>query len=144
MSDETGWRVYFWVAGFESPSEVATILGVKATESWRKGDIFQGGAIRPDSAWTLSVDSGYGPSLEDRLARLVSALEDLAEGIAVTQRRFRTGINVVAYLVEANPGFHLSHDLLARLNRLQISVDFDLYCLNENAGSAAGETDTPE
>jgi hypothetical protein len=130
MITETGYRAYFWVSGFESADEVTSMLGVQPSASWRKGDqISASGGIRPDTAWTLEVDAGHGPALEERLERLLTGLEHLAGPISAVQRRFRTGINVAAYFDEPNPGFHLTAEVIARVGRLRLSLDFDLYCL---------------
>lgn len=45
--------------------------------------------------------------------------------------RYSAGINCVGYFYGANPGLHLSADLLGRIAALRLAVDFDLYNYGE-------------
>ena len=134
-SDET--RVYFGVFNFEGAPDVVTLAaGVEPTRQWVKGEPYgDKGGIRTHSRWELASPASHDSSFESQLDALLDLLEERAEAIRSVTASFEAGVNVAAYFRESfNPGFHTSAAALKRLADLGLSLDFDLYFLNESTG----------
>jgi len=123
-------HVYFAVHGFgESPQVVTELLGIAPTTAWAAGDPGPHGNARHFARWSLASPAGETATVEDQLTELLPLLEARAAAVAETIRRFDCGIQCAAYFHEANPGFRLDAELVARVAALGLSLDFDLYCL---------------
>ncbi|MHA7837914.1 MAG: DUF4279 domain-containing protein [bacterium] len=127
--------MYFGVFNFEGTPEVVTkAAGIAPTRQWVKGDSYgDKGGIRTHSRWELASPAAPDASFETQLDALVDLLEKHAESIRAVAASFDSGVNVAAYFRESfNPGFHASAPMLKRLADLGLSLDFDLYFLNES------------
>lgn len=133
-SDET--RVYFGVFNFEGiPDVVSKAAGIESNRQWIKGEAYgDKGGVRTHSRWELASPAAPDASFETQLNALLDLLEKHAESIRAVAVSFEAGVNVAAYFRESfNPGFHASASTLKRLADLGLSLDFDLYFLNESA-----------
>lgn len=128
MSDET--YAYFFVEGFDcGPNEISTSLNFEPTESWMKGDISKAGITKKESCWLLySTLSRSELFLDKHIEALVDTLLANENNLRKIVEKYDCGINCVGKFDSPNPGIHLSQELLAKLSKLNIPVDFDLYC----------------
>jgi hypothetical protein len=123
---------YFWVSNFDCPPEdIGLRLGLVPTESWTKGDQWLPNKDRTYNCWQLCSPLPRDEVFLDRhleaLLKLIESKEDIIDKLS---QEFQCGINCVGYYYEEHPGFHLSAELIARLAKIGLDVDFDLYCLS--------------
>ena len=130
MSDSESAYTYFRVAGEDLPlDEITTSLATQPTETWHKGDPSQYNASRPDSGWCL-----YSPltcsnlRIDEHIEALLPFLEQHTSVVREFSERYKTYLVCVGYSHESSPGFFLSKEVIARIEKLGLSHDFDLYC----------------
>ena len=134
MKEKYETYAYFWIEGDELPhEEISQALGLEPTSYWNKGDPSIYVTQRNKAGWefrsALSSDEIY---IDAHLVAVVDALYGKSEVIANLKKKYELGINCVGYFANANPGFHLDQNLLQKCAKLDISIDFDLYCLNKD------------
>ena len=134
MTESRKTYAYFWVAGDVLPhDEISLLLGLKPTKYWNKGD--PGKYIQEQKLARWVYESPL-PKNEIFIDSHISALMDLLElkvnEVAKLSELYEVGIQCVGYYTEANPGFHMSKELINKVSTLGLDLDFDLYCLNEN------------
>lgn len=132
MNEESETYAYFWVRGFEQPSEISERLGLLPSNAWQKGEPGKYGQKMNNSGWEfrspLPKDEVF---LDAHISALINVLESKKGEIGALQRQYEVGINCVGYYKIANPGFHLDSTLIKKCADLNLSIDFDLYCLIE-------------
>jgi hypothetical protein len=133
MTERRDVYAYFWVEGFDCTCEDITSQMQIAPSRVRKvGDIRPSGQVVKLNFWEILSPLARGENLiQEYLDALLSLLEKRAAVIHSLVSRYTTGISCVGYFYGANPGLHLSAELINRLAALQIAVDFDLYNYGE-------------
>src|SRR5712692_5622284 len=126
-------RMYFAVFGdWPTPDAVTTIVGRAPTSFRRKGDrVGDSMIVIKRSIWEIDSGLSEHAELEERLAALVSLLEEHESGIHEIVANEDVGIQCAAYWHTNQPGVHLSPDLISRLSAFGVSVDFDMYCMGD-------------
>jgi hypothetical protein len=122
--------VSFGVFSFDCPKEKITeLMGVEPTKSWNKGDVGEYVKKMPISGWQLYSPLGRGNyRLHDHIESLLPILENKASVIVSFSSIYNIGIACGGYFTsDSRPSFHLSSEIITRLSRLCLSVDFDLY-----------------
>jgi hypothetical protein len=138
MAESRETYAYFWVAADELPhNEISRLLGLEPTEFWAKGDPGNYVHQQKQARWVFHSPLPRTETfLDAHIEALVSALESSVESVVELGRRFEVGIQGVGYYTEANPGIHLSAELMSKLAKFSVAVDFDLYCLGAENESA--------
>ena len=130
---------YFAVFDFgDDPHVVSEIMGMEPSGAWVKGERYESlspNARRTHSRWFLESGLDHTEALEPQLDALLAKLEPRKAQIALVQARFPVHIGIAQYFHEANPGFVLAPEALARLAKLGLAVDFDQYCLGGERSS---------
>lgn len=130
--------------GFDPPSIITDITGVKATEMIVKGSQrFTSstkkaipGKVNEYNLWKLESEVLYG---NDKVF-LNHALENILKIMDTRENEFKKVLNMYpksnlrcyAYYYEVNPYFHFTKEILSSLASYHIGIDFDIYCLEEN------------
>lgn len=134
MSEEYKTYAYFWISGFDVPiQDISKKLGLEPTDAWNKGDPSKYLLQRKQSTWRY-----YSPLprtemfLDAHIKALINILAERREIIKELKKQYEAGISCVGYYKCANPGFHLDEDIIKDMASLNLSVDFDLYCLGES------------
>ena len=122
---------YLWVREFDPPhSQISDLLGLEPTEAFVEGDPWIKDRKRPFSSWHLKSPL---PRTEIFLDAHIEALFDILEPkrdrLAEVAAKYEVGMNCVGYYYSAHPGFHLSAEVVRRCADLNLSMDFDLYCM---------------
>ena len=139
-----GSYVYFALTGdnFDT-DEVTNRLGIRPTNSWRKGDKGFYKSALEFAMWELSTDKGKEYILIDNLVdEIVSKLYNKIEIINDLKKQFQLNsvLEIVLYIDtnEDNSTPALGHDLktIEFLYRTQTKTDVDIYRFN----SASDET----
>jgi len=125
---------YFFVRDFDCDhTEISNRLGFQPTEAKNSNEALPSGRSRKTSIWHLESplprDTVF---VSEHLEALLPLLEVHAERIAKVNAEFTTGLQCVGYYCGEHPGFHLSAELIQRVSALGLSIDFDLYCLEED------------
>jgi hypothetical protein len=114
------------------PEEVTSLLHLQPANTWKLGDPIKEGLPLRYKHGGWQVDSGLpkSSSFEDQLRALLDRLLPRWATVRELCSKYGGEMSCVLYSYgEANPGFHISPDLLLRISDLQIDFDFDLYCL---------------
>ncbi len=125
-------HVSFRVVGFDgSPDEITAELGIAPDQHWIKGEsISDQGGIHTHSRWAISRPISMDDSLENQLGALLDVLEARADAVRSVVANCEAGICVYGYIREAtHPETYLEPETLARLVRLNLSLDFDFYAI---------------
>ena len=139
MKEEYETNAYFWVSGFEPPfSRISELLGLEPSEAWHKGDPGKYIAQQKESHWQLFSPLPKNEIfLDSHISALIKILEEKKDQIEKLKEQYEVGISCVGYYKCANPGFHLSEELINKCSSLGLSLDFDLYCLGDENEDAA-------
>ncbi len=132
MTEKYETYAYFWISGAFSASDITADIGISPTETHEQGEPmrYRPGKTREESVWEV-----HSPLPRDEIFMVahISALLELLEPkkkvIKTLQSKYETGINCVGYYTDAHPGFHMEAKIIQKLAELNVSVDFDLYCL---------------
>lgn len=149
MSQRSETYAYLWIEGFLcDPSEITALMQLEPFETRKAGDLIQDRFERtgqkhfwPKNSWkfrsSLPLDGTFQQS---HIQNILDIIELRSEVLRDLQMTCDIGINCVGYYWNANPGLHLSTDLIRRCASLNLSIDFDLYNFpedNEDAQQAA-------
>lgn len=116
------------------PEEVSRLLGMEPTASHRRGDDRVG---RPGERYSEYSEGLWawrpGVSESEPLAVHLLAVVDVLEPKTATLQRLRKmGLRMDVFIglfgPDTNFGFALSRELLGRVGRLGIDLEFDVYC----------------
>lgn len=110
------------------PDDVTKILGIKPTRSFRRGHK-RGPNSRsiPHGAWFLEIrgDAPEGPDAQ--LRNLLMRLPDSEDIWRELRSRYKVQIRFGIFMCDWNKGFNLAPDLIIRLAKMGIELDFDIY-----------------
>ena len=115
----------------DDPSVVTELVGMAPTKCWSKGDPWNEGAVRYGSAWVLETPAPHSASTERRLEELLTMLEKQENGFIEAGRRFHSQVSIAAYFTESTPEMYLHRSLVARIARLECSIDVATYHLED-------------
>lgn len=131
MKPEYNTYAYFWVSDFDcEPNDISELLWLKPTEIQRKGDLIseKSGRKRRQSSWKYhSSLPRTEPSQDAHLKNILDVIQERKEVITTLKTMYSVGINCVGFYYNANPGFHMSSELLKACASLEVDIDFDLY-----------------
>lgn len=127
--------VGFRVMGHDlEPEEVSRLLGLEPTESHKRGDARIGRSGRhysdySEGLWAWRPGVSETAPLSEHLLALLGVLEPKA---ATLKRLRKLGQRMDVFIglfgPDSNFEFALSADLLERMGRLGIDLEFDVYC----------------
>lgn len=112
------------------PREVSRLLGLEPTISHRRGDDRTGTAAKySEGLWAWGPGMAESAPLGEHMGALLDVLEPKVATLhQIRKSGSRMDIFVGIFGPDDNFGFAISHELLERLARLDVDLDFDLYC----------------
>jgi len=116
------------------PEDVTALLGVTPTRSWCRGDRRKPhSAPATEGGWILEVrgKAPHGPEIQ--LATLLAKLPETNAVWEELNRRYRTTLTFGLHMSGWNQGFELSRELITRIQRLGVGVNFDIYAYGDDA-----------
>jgi hypothetical protein len=152
MGERRETYAYLWIEGFQcDASEISAAMQLEPDETRREGDLIERRFDRtgqkhywPKSSWSFRSSLPTDEiSQASHIENLLDAIEPRSAEIMMLRESCEMGINCVGYYWGANPGFHLSEQLIQRCAALRLSIDFDLYNFEEENEEAeqAGASD---
>jgi hypothetical protein len=117
------------------PEEVSAALGLKASKSWRAGDLDDvhriPGKKREASFWKIDsrIASEARVQLEDHVKDVLAQLAPCFDVAASLSRQHRGLMELVGYFHEYYPGLGFEASTIQRLAVLGVEVDCDFYYL---------------
>lgn len=134
MSQPNEQYAYFTLAGPFDPEEITSRAGVAPSDSWRAGDLHPRTRLeRKFSCWSLHSRLTRDESLEAHINDVLARLDQNPEGFASLSRDHGGCMQLVGYFHESYPGLHFDADLVSRLGKYALSLDFDFYYLWSDA-----------
>ena len=130
-----------------SPEEVSATLGLKASKSWRAGDVHDAhrilGKKREESFWRIDsrIARDTHVELEDHVKDVLAQLEPCFAAAASLSRQHRGLIELVGYFHEHYPGLGFDASTIQRLAALGVEVDCDFYYLASEEKAQPDGTD---
>ncbi len=135
MTREYKTYAYFAVKDFDCDhTDISRLMGLEPTRAYNKN------SSRPQtphikrktSLWALhSTKPETEIFLDTHIESVLGLVEPRTEVIKKLVSLYYVGIQCVGYYTNANPGFHMSSELLQRVTALGLWLDFDLYCMCE-------------
>lgn len=124
-------RVYFRVtSAHHSLAELSTLTSLASTSSWDREDLRPKG-ISTYGFSAFKIEPNPEPDeFEDKLAKLLTFLEQDTSGVLKLLDLAAGGINVAMNFHDGNGmlgGMHLHAEIVKRIGNLGLSIDFDLY-----------------
>jgi hypothetical protein len=134
-----------WSAAID-PNEISERLGLVPTKTWRRGDVVrEGQKPQADHHWVLKMAPrrswDFNEPIEELLATVTPCAEELRE--LVRRDGVTAQLCLVGSLFDSSPGFNLSNDTLATLADLGVSVDMDLYVMEEGVSLIERQEERP-
>jgi hypothetical protein len=122
------------------PDKITVALGVEPHEGWKKGEkvaTLKESGFKPRSSrmfgrWSLVPNCSKYDNFETQINNLLDMLMILPPVINDLIEQYAGEIKIGYSSGESNFGFHLDRDLLRRLSRLGVSLDFDIYSIHEH------------
>ncbi|HWA78513.1 MAG TPA: DUF4279 domain-containing protein [Polyangiaceae bacterium] len=119
------------------PETITSLLSCSPSRSHRRGERKRAGSVPfPTGAWILTEEGGPHESVDPIIRRLLMRLPDDDRVWLQLARDHELQVRFGVHMSGWNRGFSISTDALARLSRMQVSLEFDLY--------AYGDDDTDE
>lgn len=140
MSKANEIYAYFQLSGVNlDPNEITSIVGVKPTQAWKKGDLVvrpRGkDTIRKFSAWKvksqLSSSEALDPTRELEIY-VESVFEQLQPGwqqLAQIGFQYEALICCVVYAYSHMPAIYFNQQIIQKASELSAGIDVDMYCL---------------
>lgn len=122
---------YIKVNGTEDYSLITDVLGLEPTSFWNVGDKRRNGSEYDFSHWAYQSPEFEGVFLDDVLEKLISFIEVQNLDFSKIPRGYEALIQVAGWHKEHNPSLHLSKSVINKLKKIDLAVDFDLYCENQ-------------
>jgi len=125
----------------DSPEIITNQLGLQASELIIKGSDWLSpmtkkiieGKFNEANLWIYKIEkeySGVGIYLNSPLEKLLAILDSQQDlFIDILKKYDKNHILCYAYFYEANPYFKLDKQVLSRLSKYGIDLEFDVYCL---------------
>ena len=111
---------------------MTAIVGRRPTNFEPMGQkIGQSSLQRKQSIWRIESGLSETATLEKHLESLLTLLEQHEAGIRKALVNSRAGIQCAVYWHTSQPGFHLPPELLSRVAAIGVSLDFDMYCMDQ-------------
>jgi hypothetical protein len=131
---------YFSVKGFDCDyTEITKVMGIEPSRAHNKGSSHSKTPQikRKTSVWALySSKPETEVFLDSHIESVLHLIEPKRERIKELASKYYVGIQCVGYYTNANPGFHMSAELIQRVAALGLWMDFDLYCSCEEAANS--------
>jgi Domain of unknown function (DUF4279) len=133
MSQPNEQLAYFTLTGSFDPEEITRRAGVDPSDSWRKGDAHPRTMLeRKFARWSIESRLPHNEPLEAHIKDVLAQLDRNPDGFATLSREYDGCMQLVGYFHEIYPGLQFDADLVARLGKYGLSVDFDFYYLWSN------------
>jgi hypothetical protein len=121
---------YFCVSGSFDPDQITERVGVKPTESHREGELLPRGTMRRKTGrWSLFSRLERSASLEQHIADVLDQLDSNAAAFELLSSELDGVLELVGYFHAYYPGLVFDRELVQRIARYSLSVDFDFYDL---------------
>lgn len=117
------------------PDIITQALGVAPHRAWAKGDVRSktknGDLLFTFGCWSLVPQADRHDKFEDQLLHLLDLLETLPPVLHEFVTQYHAEISVGHSSGEYNFGFSIDKEMLERLCKLGISLDFDIYAVGD-------------
>ncbi len=122
---------YISIKGIEDISLVNNALNIEPTDSWNVGDKRKDGSTYNFSHWEYKLPEFEQEYMDDALEEVVVFIEKQQLDFSKVPDGFEVYISCAGWHEKNSPGFHLSEELIVKLGKIGVAVDFDLYCYAE-------------
>jgi hypothetical protein len=130
MTEPNEQYAYFTVSGEFDPSELSNLVGVRPTESWRKGDLNPKTQYeRKLSRWALYSRLERHRSVEDHIADVLYQMRANPVAFCEASTKYGGVMQLVAYFKTDYPGLNFDREIVKGLSEFSLSVDCDFYFL---------------
>jgi hypothetical protein len=119
---------YFWVRGSFDPDRITERVGVKPTKSFLEGDPMPKSAVTYKySMWALYSRLERTSTLEQHITDVLEQLDANKSVFEKLSDELGGTLELVGYFHSSYPGLVFDRDVVHRLARYSLSVDFDFY-----------------
>ena len=119
---------YISINGKENNSLVSSALNLEPTRSWNVGDKRKNGSIYNFSHWEYKLPEFEQEYMDEALLKVIEFIEKNELDFSKVPEGFEPFISCAGWHEKNSPGFHLSEDMIVKLGKIGLAVDFDLYC----------------
>ena len=117
------------------PEKLSELLSSTPTSAHRKGERkHDGSAPFRVGAWILTEEGATPQTVDQVLRRLLLRLPDDPALWSEIGEEYKVELRFGIHMTGWNKGFTISEETLARLSRMRLSFDFDLYVYEPEAG----------
>ena len=108
------------------PETVTSLIGCSPTRAHRKGDR-RGTTVARIGGWFMTENGTAPETVDEVVGRLLEKLPDDTELWRQLATRYDLQLRLGLHVLNWNRGFSLPKELLQRLARMELSLDFDIY-----------------
>jgi hypothetical protein len=132
MTDQNNCYAYFCIRDSFDPEQITKRLGVEPTETFREGELIPKTSMtRKTSLWALYSRLDKTARLEDHINDVLNQLDLHGTQFEELSREFEGILELVGYFYAYYPGLVFERELVQRLARYSLAVDFDFYNFGE-------------
>jgi Domain of unknown function (DUF4279) len=145
MREQNEQYAYFSLHGDFDPAQITQHVGVEPTASWKKGDRTRDrDHVRIFSRWTMESTLARSAELDEHIDNVLAQLDANESVIRDVALKHSGTLQLVGYFWQNFPGLHFRSDIVTRLARYGLAVDFDFYGLYSHRREDTGFTYMPD
>ena len=113
------------------PEDLTKRLGIRPTESCRKGDIFRGkqyDRIEKRGKWILDGKRSPEKGIDTQLNELFDCVSEDLDVWKYLTERYNSDLFCGVFLTQWNRGFELSPRTVQKIAERHLQIGFDIYC----------------
>ena len=119
---------YFCVSGSFDPDVITERVGMKPTKSSREGELLPRSELkRKTSRWDLHSRLERTSGLEEHIRDVLDQLDSNGAAFERLSNELGGVLELVGYFHSYYPGLVFDREIVQRLARYSLSVDFDFY-----------------
>lgn len=128
MTDINECYAYFGLAGSFDPDAITRRVGVNPTRTFREGDPILKSKLRQKcSRWQLHSRLPRTAPLESHISDVLDQLDAQEIAFREVSQQFGGIMELVGYFYEFYPGLVFEKEIVERLAKYGLAVDFDFY-----------------
>lgn len=123
---------YFSVKGNGDSQFVTSVLKIEPTNQWSQGEINpRNNRPRKFMGWNLKSGLDDTHPIKEHIEKLLEVLEPFEKELANLSKNYEVYIQCAGYFPSSGHGLNVGRDLIEKLYRLSLSIDYDFYFVED-------------
>jgi hypothetical protein len=136
LNEQNEYRAYFTITGNFDPSLITSLLGIKPTSYFRKGDLTRSRREYTFSRWSLESRLARTEKTAKHIEDVLAQLSPISETILDLCSKYEGRLQLVASFFDGQASVDVDPETIKKLSRLGVGIDFDPYDLRSGEEAA--------